>query len=127
MAITKAEVTRFKAQLKQKQLELAGGLRNREGIAIEKAADALDEVQLAVERELAISNLDRDSHLLRNVRDALRRIADQSYGTCLRCELEISPKRLAAVPWTAYCIKCQEAADLDGSGMEQAEGLLVER
>ena len=126
MAITRAELTRFKTLLKAKQSELAGGLRNREGIAIEKAADALDEVQLAVERELAISNLDRDSHLLRDVRDALRRINDQCYGTCLRCESEISPKRLAAVPWTAYCIKCQEAADLDESGVESA-GALLER
>ena len=125
MAITKVELTRFKALLKAKQSELAGGLRNREGIAIEKAADALDEVQLAVERELAISTLDRDSHLLRNVRAALRRINDESYGTCLHCESEISPKRLAAVPWTAYCIKCQEAADLDGSGIESAS-LLAE-
>jgi DnaK suppressor protein len=29
----------------------------------------------------------------------------------LHCEEEINPKRLNAVPWTAYCIRCQEAAD----------------
>ncbi|MCC6394144.1 MAG: TraR/DksA C4-type zinc finger protein, partial [Bryobacterales bacterium] len=27
------------------------------------------------------------------------------------CEEEISPKRLAAVPWSPYCIRCQEMAD----------------
>jgi DnaK suppressor protein len=111
MAIAKVELNRFKAVLTAKQAELAGGLRNRDEIAIEKAADALDEVQLAGERELAITNLDRESHLLRNVRSALGRIAHGSYGTCLHCEEAINPKRLAAVPWTAYCIKCQEAAD----------------
>jgi len=62
--------------------------------------------------ELAIRNLDRESNMLRNVRGALSRIADGSYGTCLHCEEEISPKRLERLwPWTAYCIKCQEAAD----------------
>ena len=109
--MTKNELNKYKTLLETKQAELAGGLRNREGIAIEKTADALDEVKLAGERELAIRNLDRESNMLRNVRGALSRIADGSYGTCLHCEEEISPKRLNAVPWTAYCIKCQEAAD----------------
>jgi len=109
--MTKTELNKHKALLEAKQAELAGGLRNREGIAIEKTADALDEVQLAGERELAIRNLDRESNLLRNVRTALARIADGSYGVCLHCEEDISPKRLNAVPWTSYCIKCQEAAD----------------
>jgi DnaK suppressor protein len=109
--MTKTELNKYKSLLEAKQAELAGGLRNREGIAIEKTADALDEVQLAGERELAIRNLDRESIMLRNVRGALSRIADGSYGTCLHCEEEISPKRLNAVPWTAYCIRCQEAAD----------------
>jgi len=109
--MTKTELNKYKALLEAKRAELAGGLRNREGIAIEKTADALDEVQLAGERELAIRNLDRESNLLRNVRLALSRIADGSYGTCLHCEEEISPKRLNALSWAAYCIKCQEAAD----------------
>ena len=109
--MTKSELNKYKALLQAKQAELAGGLRNREGIAIEKTADALDEVQLAGERELAIRNLDRESNLLRNVRSALARIADGSYGVCLHCEEDISPKRLNAVPWASYCIKCQEAAD----------------
>lgn len=109
--MTKTELNKYRAMLEAKRAELAGGLRNREGIAIEKTADALDEVQLAGERELAIRNLDRGASLLRSVRLALARIHDGSYGICLHCEEEISPKRLAAVPWTAYCLKCQEAAD----------------
>jgi DnaK suppressor protein len=36
---------------------------------------------------------------------------DNSFGTCLHCEEEISPKRLNAVPWAAFCIQCQEQAD----------------
>lgn len=109
--MTKTELNRLKKVLETRQAELAQVLRNRDGIAIEKSPDALDEVQHAAERELAIRNLDRESHLLRNVRGALQRIEDGSYGTCLHCEEEISPKRLEAVPWAAYCIRCQEIAD----------------
>lgn len=124
--MTKTELNKFKNTLEAKQAELEQLVSNREGIAIEKSPDALDEVQHAAERELAIRNLDRESNLLRNVRGALRRIQDGSFGTCLHCEEEISPKRLAAVPWTAYCIQCQELADKNAAeGNEQFDDLLV--
>jgi DnaK suppressor protein len=109
--MTKSEINKFKKILEIKQAELEKIVRNRDAIAIEKSADALDEVQHASERELAIRNLDRESNLLRNVRLALRRIDDGSFGTCLHCEEDISPKRVAAVPWAANCIQCQELAD----------------
>src|SRR5262252_2168793 len=109
--MNQTELKKYKKILETKRDELALGLRNREDIAIEKTPDALDEVQLAGERELAIRNLDRESNLLRNVRGALARIADGSYGVCLHCEEDIKPKRLDAVPWTKFCIRCQEAAD----------------
>lgn len=109
--MNRTELNKYKAQLEAKQADLSAGLRNREDIAIEKTPDAIDEVQLAGERELAIRNLDRESALLRSVRSALARISDGSYGICLHCEEEIKPKRLDAVPWTKYCIRCQEAAD----------------
>lgn len=125
--MTKSELNKYKSLLEAKQTELAGGLRNREGIAIEKTADALDEVQLAGERELAIRNLDRESQLLRSVRLALARINDGSYGVCLHCEEDISPKRLNAVPWTSYCLSCQEAADRhEFEADESLAGLLAD-
>ena len=109
--MNKTELDKYKKILEAKQADLAKGLRNRDDIVIEKAPDALDEVQLAGERELAIRNLDRESSLLRQVRLALARIADGSYGVCVHCDEDIKPKRLDAVPWSPYCIRCQEAAD----------------
>jgi DnaK suppressor protein len=109
--MTKVDLEKFRKTLETKQSELTGSLRNRDEIVIEKAPDALDEVQLAGERELAIRNLDRDSNMLRQIRRALARIEDGSYGVCLHCDEEISPKRIAAVPWAAFCIKCQEQVD----------------
>jgi DnaK suppressor protein len=125
--MTQAELNKFKNILEAKQAELARFVRNREGIVIEKSADALDEVQYAAERELAIRNLYRESNLLRNVHAALRRIDDGTFGVCLDCDEDISPKRLAAVPWTAFCIRCQEIADRSqtGDGSERFEELLV--
>jgi DnaK suppressor protein len=124
--MTKIEVGKFKKILETKQEELERIVRNRDAITIEKSADALDEVQHASERELAIRNLDRESNLLRNVRAALRRIEDGSFGTCLHCEEEISPKRVAAVPWAPFCIQCQEQADRAiEEGTEALDDMLV--
>ena len=111
MKITASENCGVKETLEQKQAELAWVLRARDGIAIEKSADQMDEIQYATERDLAIRNVDRDSALLRQVKAALRRIHDGGFGTCIDCEYAISPKRLAAVPWATRCIQCQEAAE----------------
>ena len=125
--MSKTERKRYKAILESKEAELAGRLGNRDGIEIEKTADPLDEVQSAGERELAIRNLHRQSNLLRQVRSALTRISHGTYGACLHCEAEINAKRLAAVPWTAYCIQCQEAADRqEFETIEDVEGLLAD-
>ena len=119
--MTKSELERFTTALEKRQGEISASLRNRKDIAIEKTPDAIDEVQLAGERELAIRNLDRESNLLRNVKGALARIADGSYGTCMHCEGDISLKRLNAVPWAAFCIRCQEV--VDRNEIEPAESL----
>jgi len=57
--MTKTELNKYREILEAKEAELAQVLRNRDGITIEKSPDALDEVQNAAERELAIRNLDR--------------------------------------------------------------------
>ena len=124
--MTKSELNKYKSVLQTKQAELVHVLRNRDGIAIEKCPDSLDEVQYATERELAIRSLDRDSVLLRNVRAALDRIVEGSFGVCLHCDEDISPKRLAAVPSTAFCIVCQEIADRSQyEGVEMLDELLI--
>jgi DnaK suppressor protein len=124
--MTKTELKAFKAILKARQVELAQVMRKRDGIAIEKTPDALDEVQLATERDLATRNLERDSKLLRSVRQALSRIDEGTYGSCLDCEEEIGAKRLKALPWTPLCINCQKQADYNRElGVEQHESLLV--
>ena len=109
--MTKSELDRFRAILTANVAELERFNRHREGITIERSADQLEEIQAASERALAVCNLDREFNQLRNVRAALRRIQEGCFGTCQQCDDDIHPKRLAAVPWATFCIRCQEAAD----------------
>jgi RNA polymerase-binding transcription factor DksA len=40
------------------------------------------------------------------IRAALQRIAEGSYGTCANCGAEIAPARLLALPTATLCIAC---------------------
>jgi DnaK suppressor protein len=120
MNMTPKDLSGFQEILQQKEADLSRVWSKRADITIEKSADQMDEIQYASERELAIRAVDRDSALLRQVKAALGRIQDGSFGNCTDCDSEISPKRLAAVPWAARCIQCQDAAD--GNEREGEDG-----
>jgi DnaK suppressor protein len=109
--MTLPEIDRFTSLLRAKQTELSGVLCTRDEILVDRASDALDQVQLMSERELAIRTLARDSNLQRQIRRALARIASGGYGVCLYCEEDISQRRMAAMPWAGFCINCQEKID----------------
>ena len=87
----------------------------REAIHVHHAADPLDMTQQAADREVAVQTLDRESTLARQLRSAIQRVDDGSYGLCLQCEEEIAPNRLKAIPWAEFCIRCQEQADRMGA------------
>jgi DnaK suppressor protein len=115
-------MTSFREVLRTKRAELSTKSRGLESIAIERSADMLEEVHYKSERELAIAGLTRDSAIRRNIQLALIRINDQSFGTCVHCDEEIGRRRLEALPWTPFCIRCQEAAESgDESVLETIE------
>jgi DnaK suppressor protein len=106
----------YKKLLEVKRNELIRATRERNSIYIEKAADEFDEVQLAMDRELAISNLDRGTTMLRDAEAALARIEDGHFGICLVCEEEILERRQNAIPWAAHCLSCQELLEQHHTG-----------
>jgi DnaK suppressor protein len=109
--MTKTELKKFRSVLEARQTELGNGTGDREALVVDTSPDELERVQHAAVRELAISNLERESSRLRDVQAALRRIDAGMFGICLDCEEDINLKRLAAVPWTRFCIACQDAAE----------------
>ena len=120
MSKTKLEDVRKALEAKRK--ELLAGTSDRQEILIENAAEDFDRLQQQINREVAIRNLDRESRLLKDVQKALSRAEDGTLGICLRCEEEIPEKRLKAVPWAAYCLKCQEKVDrLHAAGVDIAD------
>jgi len=124
--MTGLELEHFKQLLTATLEKMEQPFRKRDEIAVENAPDDIDRVQGAVERELAIRQLESNFSRIQSVKLALERIEDGSYGTCLECEQEISPKRLKAVPWASCCVRCQEIADRERVELErEAAGILT--
>jgi len=109
--MTKTELKPFRRALENQRAEFANGSTSREALAIETSPDELDRIENANNRDYAMSNLERATSRLRDVRSALCRVDAGTFGICVGCEENITLKRLVAVPWASYCIACQEATD----------------
>ena len=107
----KMRILHCKRMLEAKRAEILSSPHDTESMAVERVPDSIDEVTLEVERHMVVEALSRKSALLRQVTEALERIARGKYGACQACQEAISPKRLAALPWAALCIECQQAAE----------------
>ena len=125
--MTKTDLENFRTVLRARQEKLSGNSRRLESIAVERSPDVMEELQYKADREMAIVGRTRDSLIRRNIALALTRINDDTFGSCLHCEQEISWRRLEAVPWTPFCVRCQEAADRgDESVLERIEPTLLD-
>lgn len=120
--MTQSNLASFREVLSKKQEELSRSSRTLDSIAVERSADSLEEATYKSDRELAVTSLNREAMIRRSVAMALARIEDGSYGVCVHCGSDIGRRRLEAVPWTPFCIGCQEAADLgEESVLESVE------
>ena len=70
--------------------------------------DVADQAVVSYQKELLFSQGTTGHQQLRMVQQALGRVKEGSFGECVHCSNEIGPKRLEALPWTPYCIDCQE-------------------
>jgi len=65
----------------------------------------------AMEREKAFMFASKAGRFIYHIDEALRRIADGSYGKCADCGKQISPSRLKAVPHARMCINCKSTEE----------------
>ncbi len=109
----------FTQQLRQMRTDVLAQLRTQRGGKIgraEAAAEARehqsdDWAQADAERDLAFALEERESAELVSIDEALKRIADGSYGLCVDCGASIATARLHASPTALRCVDCQEKAE----------------
>jgi RNA polymerase-binding transcription factor DksA len=68
------------------------------------------------EHEISVGLLENSAVMLEQIRSALDRIRDGTYGKCQECGKDIPAKRLHALPYTPHCLKCAEQVQSDEDG-----------
>ena len=108
----KKKLDTFKKRLEDRQRELRHAVsrtaQDGRDADLESAQDIADRAANSYTKEFLFAQSNNDRRLLGMVETALSRIREGSFGECINCGNEINPKRLEAVPWTRYCIDCQE-------------------
>lgn len=79
---------------------------------LESARDVGDQALMDLERELGISLMEMRNRRRQSIDEALTRLHEGTYGICAECGVEISEKRLQAVPFAKLCVACQSRAEL---------------
>jgi len=75
------------------------------------AQDLVDKAETSYTKEFLLSLSDGEREQLLLIDEALKRLEHGEFGVCQLCQKEIGAKRLEAIPWTPYCINCQEKAE----------------
>lgn len=103
---------RSERRLRQREQELTQALAStvEQALAsnVDDAQDVADQAVAGYQKEMLFSQGTVRNAQLRMVRQALHRLSEGTYGDCVRCYQAIGPKRIEALPWTPYCIECQE-------------------
>ncbi len=95
------EMNNIAKDTSKSQREASGDLSGYSFHMADAATDNYD-------REFSLNLATDTQKLLYVIDEALARIKDKTYGRCLKCNKEISRKRLRAVCYTSFCIDCQK-------------------
>lgn len=111
----KKEKERYKKKLLRKKKEIIEKLSEAYNTSKEVetgiAQDIVDKAESSYTKEFLLSLSNTERKQLSMIDGALKRIESCEFGTCEMCGEKISKKRLDAVPWTPFCINCQEKAE----------------
>jgi DnaK suppressor protein len=112
LTMDKKRLEYYKKKLTTRRDELARAILRTEQEGREAdddpTVDLADKAANSYTKEFLFGQTHNDRSLLQLVDDALARIKENGFGECISCHEELQQKRLEAVPWTRYCITCQE-------------------
>ncbi len=79
---------------------------------LESAMDVGDQALMDLEQEMGISLMEMRNRKRQLIDEALSRLDEGTYGICADCGVDISEKRLVAVPFAKLCVECQSQQEL---------------
>ncbi len=79
---------------------------------LESARDVGDQALMDLDRQLGISLMEMRDRRRQAIDESLARVTEGTYGICAECGVEISERRLEAVPFAKLCVECQSKEEL---------------
>ncbi len=110
----KQSLERFRKTLKERRDALhlrLSSTKTERGSSRSEIKDEGDRANASLAAEMSVMQQSQAENLLKAVNGALDQIDAGTFGQCRNCGQEIARKRLEAIPWTRYCITCQELID----------------
>ena len=105
----------YKLRLLARERELLADIGRFEREAREagdsEVGDPLDKATTSNGKSTTFEESNLEWQTLVQVREALGRIQDGTFGSCIDCGRVIETPRLEAIPWTPYCLDDQERHD----------------
>lgn len=98
--------------LKEIEGSLGQSLTEDQQRRLESARDVGDQALMDLDRELGISLMEMRNRRRQAIDEALTRLNEGTYGICAECGIEISERRLEAVPFAKLCVECQSREEL---------------
>ena len=74
----------------------------------ETVEDPIDQATNSYQRDLNLTLSSVDYERLAAIENAIAHLDGGTYGQCEACGTSIAPARMEAVPWTVFCVRCQE-------------------
>jgi DnaK suppressor protein len=113
MAVQKPQMLRSYLEDEKARLETAIAHADAEGAQnLGYGNHMADDASEAFEQAKILALRQNAEQLLAQVRDALERFDQGSYGTCERCGHDIDPARLKALPYATLCLRCQQRQEM---------------
>ncbi len=113
--MTEIQINRFKRKLEAKHSELQRFLRRAEmeaqSLDDDSTLDSADRCVVSTSKESLFERSSQRRTELRLIEGALHRIVEGTFGVCVSCSEDIPLQRLEALPWTQFCLQCQEAIE----------------
>ncbi len=119
----KKDLNIYKDKLLKLREDIAGELKQlSEEVFMKSPAESLGDISShsfhladaaagVFERDFSMGLASKEREIIRRIDSALYKIEESSYGNCEICSKPIPKRRLDALPYARYCLKCQKQAE----------------
>lgn len=122
-ALRKLLLSKREEIVKEVKREISKYIKGETRQLVDTALDDGDWSVVDLSEDISFKHMSTHRETLLKIDEALRKLAEGTYGICEDCGEEISEERLKILPFAIYCTDCQEQKE-KLEELEKSEGLI---